>query len=388
MSDVLRTLREARPAELDPDAPVDEGVRRAELARAMAAAPSAPLSAAVPARRRMRPVWGLGLAGAVTAGAVAAAAVITTGGGATGGDGTGPGRSGAPTVTLDARTVLLAAAEKADGQSETMRAYWHQVTISSGTYTVGTGGDRYDITVRSRSESWTPSRPGGKQWGGQQDLGARPATKADEEAWRRAGAPTTFKIKVPVAPGAKGRLKPFTATTAPGRRYFNGSPLVDGDKVFWLGRNVTMKDLRSLPSDPKRLKAELMRWYKGHDTESNRPMAADDWLYTVARGLVMDMPVKPAVRAAGFRMLAGLPAVKSLGKVTDPEGRTGNAIGLEEKTPTGVIRNEMIIDMSSGTALASVNVMVAPAAGTTIPAGRTMGSTVTVSTEWTDSKPR
>ncbi len=36
MRDVLHTLREARPAELDPDAPVDGDVRRAELAHAMA----------------------------------------------------------------------------------------------------------------------------------------------------------------------------------------------------------------------------------------------------------------------------------------------------------------------------------------------------------------
>ncbi|SPT52031.1 CU044_5270 family protein [Actinomadura madurae] len=398
MNDVLRTLREARPAELDPDLPVGEDVRRAELARAMAAAPTGARTAAptavppAPARRRVRPAWGLGLAGAVTAGAVVAAAVLTAPmineGGGTDGDGPRPGSGGGAAVALDARTVLLAAAGKADGQAERVRAYWHQVTISSSTYTVGTGGDRYAVTLRSRSESWTPSRPGGTAWGAEQDLGARPATKADEAAWRRAGSPDTFKVEVPVTPGGKGRLKGFTATTAPGERHFSGSPLVDGDKVFWLGRNVTMKDLRSLPSDPARLKAELLRWYEGHDTESDRPMASGEWLYTVARGLVMDMPVKPAVRAAGFRMLAGLPEVRSLGKVTDPEGRTGDAIALDERTPAGVIRHELIIDVPSGTALASRNVMVRPAAGSAVPAGRTMNSTVTLATGWTDSRPR
>ncbi|MEV4004080.1 CU044_5270 family protein [Actinomadura sp. NPDC049753] len=385
MKDVMRVLRDARPEEMDPGAPVDEGVRQAELARAMAAPPSA-AGGAAPARRRVRPVWGLGLAGAVAAGAVAAAAVLV----APGGDGTEPGGTGGGggERVLDARTVLLAAAEKADGQTETMRAFWHQVTVSSATYTVGKGGGGYAVTVRSKAETWTPSRPGGKAWAAGQELGAKPATKADEEAWRRAGSPTTFKIQVPVAPGAKGRLKGFTAKTTAGPRSINGSALVDGDKVFWLGRNVTMKDLRALPSDPKRLKAELLRWYKGHDTESNRPMASDLWLYTVARGLVMDMPVKPAVRAAAFRMLAGLPAVRSLGKVTDPQGRTGNAIALDEKTPQGVIREQMIIDLASGTALASMNVMVAPAAGASVPAGRTMNSTTLIGAEWTDSKPR
>ncbi|GAA4361173.1 hypothetical protein GCM10023088_01290 [Actinomadura verrucosospora] len=384
MKDVMRVLRDARPEEMDPGAPVDEGVRRAELARAMAA-PLPEAGGAAPARRRVRPVWGLGLAGAVAAGAVAAAAVIV----APGGGGTEPaGTGGGGERVLDARTVLLAAAEKADGQTETMRAFWHQVTVSSATYTVGEGSGGYAVTVRSKAESWTPSRPGGKAWAAAQELGAKPATKADEEAWRRAGSPGTFKVQVPVAPGVNGRLKGFTAKTAPGPRSFNGSALVDGDKVFWLGRNVTMKDLRALPSDPKRLKAELLRWYKGHDTESNRPMASDLWLYTVARGLVMEMPVKPAVRAAAFRMLAGLPAVRSLGKVTDPQGRTGNAIALDEKTRQGVIRQEMIIDLASGAALASMNVMVAPAAGASVPAGRTMDSTALIGAEWTDSQPR
>ncbi|NYD47849.1 hypothetical protein BJY14_003832 [Actinomadura luteofluorescens] len=387
MKDVMRVLRDARPEEMDPGAPVDEGVRRDELARAMAAPRGEAAGSTAPARRRVRPVWGLGLAGAVAAGAVAAAAVFV----APGGDGTDPGGTGGGgggERVLDARTVLLAAAEKADGQTETTGAYWHQVTVSSSTYTVGKGGGAYAVTVRSKAESWTPSRPGGKAFAAGQDLGAKPATKADEEAWRRAGSPATFKIQIPVVPGGKGRLKGFTAKTAPGPRSFNGAALVDGDKVFWLGRNVSMKDLRALPSDPKRLKAELLRWYKGHDTESNRPMASDRWLYTVARGLVMDMPVKPAVRAAAFRMLAGLPAVRSLGKVTDPQGRTGNAIALDDKTPQGVIRDEMIIDLASGNALAGLNVMVAPAAGASVPAGRTMNSTALVGAEWTDTKPR
>ncbi|WP_149260408.1 CU044_5270 family protein [Actinomadura sp. K4S16] len=385
MRDVMRVLRDARPEEMDPSAPVDEGVRRAELARAMAA-PRSEAGGAVRARRRVRPVWGLGLAAAATAGAIAAAAVLV----APGGDRMEPDRTGGSggERVLDAKTVLLAAAEKADGQTETTGAFWHQVTVSSATYTVGKSDNRYAVTVRSKAETWTPGRPGGKAWAAQQELGARPATKADEDAWRRAGSPGTFEIEVPVAPGAKGRLKGFTAKTTPGPRSFSGSALVDGDKVFWLGRNVSMKDLRALPSDPKRLKATLLRWYTGHDTESNRSMSSDRWLYTVARGLVMEMPVKPGVRAAAFRMLAGLPAVRSLGKVTDPQGRKGNAIALDEKTPQGVIRNEMIIDLASGAALAGMNVMVAPAAGARVPAGRTMDSTALVGAEWTDSKPR
>lgn len=394
MRDVLHTLRQARPAELDPDLPVGDDVRRAELTRAMAADPGAAAADArvAPERRRVRPAWGLSLAGAVAAGAIVAAAVVTTGGDPAGGVAPGPGGSGTAAVpALDAKTVLLAAAEKAGGQHETTGAYWHQVTVSSHLYLVGTGADRYGVVVRDKAETWTPSKPGVRSWTLQQNLGAKPATPADVAAWQRAGSPSAFRIEVPPAPNAKpgqGRLKAFTAKGAPGRAEVQSAPLVDGDKVFWLGRNVTMKDLRSLPSDPARLKAELMRWYKGHGTESNERMPADQWLYEVARGLVMDMPVKPEVRAAGFRMLAALPAVKSVGKATDPEGRTGNAIAVDERTDRGVIRRQMIIDLATGTTLASQNIVLKPAEGTQIPAGRTVDSTVTVTAEWTDSHPR
>ncbi|MEV4678927.1 hypothetical protein AB0K34_45405, partial [Actinomadura sp. NPDC049382] len=79
MRDVLHTLRQARPAELDPDLPVGDDVRRAELTRAMAADPGAAAADArvAPERRRVRPAWGLSLAGAVAAGAIVAAAVVT-----------------------------------------------------------------------------------------------------------------------------------------------------------------------------------------------------------------------------------------------------------------------------------------------------------------------
>ncbi len=115
----------------------------------------------------------------MAAGAIVAATLVTTGGNPVG---LAPQRGG---EALDARTVLLAAAEKADGQTETMRAYWHQVTISSHLYMVGTGADHYGVVVRQKAETWTPSKPDVKTWTLQQNLGAKPATQADMAAWKR-----------------------------------------------------------------------------------------------------------------------------------------------------------------------------------------------------------
>lgn len=385
MSDVLRTLREARPVELDPDAPVDPDVRHAELARAMAERPSGrDVREPRPRPGRLRPVWGLGLAGA----AAAAALVVVN---LPGADGPGPGTSSAvaPVRTLDAGTVLLAAAEKTERRPAGTGAFWYVEKIDSASYEVGGPGARYTVVDSSRHESWTPREPGGRTWARQQRLGARAATVADAAAWQRAGSPSAFELEVPAAPGAGAKLKPMRVTTAPGPVETSSTPLVGGDKVFWLGRNVTMADLRALPADPAKLKAELLRWYEGHDTESESlPMAADAWLYRTSVGLVTDMPVTPKVRAAAFRMLAGLASVEGVGEVVDSRQRTGDAVAFDEKTALGTVRSRLVIDPATGRALADERVLLKPAPGVDRPAGTVLSSAAVTAMEWTDSAPR
>lgn len=376
MSDILRTLREARPEELAPDVPVAEEVRRAELAHALASRPEGP-GRRTAARRRVRPVWGLGAVG--LAGAAAAAAVLVAV------DGPAEGGSDGPAAQpMTARTVLLAAAAKADGRTDGSGAFWHQATVSSTAHLVSTGGVRYTIVDRQRHETWTPGRPGEKVRANVQNLGARPATAKDEAAWRRAGAPARFKVRVPIGPNSTV-TKTFVTSVKPGPVLRSASPQVGGDKVFWLGRNVSVQELRALPADPARLRAGLLRWYDGHDTESDAPLSRDAWLYRVAGGLVTEMPVAPKVRAAAFRMLADLPQVRSLGKVTDAQGRTGLGVGLDEKTRAGLVRHRLVIDPATGGALAGERVLVRPAVGEGRAPGTILGSTAVLTAKWTDS---
>ncbi|WP_242883449.1 CU044_5270 family protein [Actinomadura litoris] len=383
--DVLRTLREARPGELDPDVRVEEGVRSAELARAMATPRNAAgAEKAAPRRRLVRPAWGIGLVGAAAAAALVVATLPSGGDGGAAGPRSQAG--GEPEQPGDARTVLLAAAEKLDGQTEGTGAYWHIATRSYSFYRVG--NPAYTVVASDKDDGWTPGKPGGRSYGRQQSLGAKPATPADEKAWRRAGSPSEFEVKVGVTPGG-GRYKSMKLRTAPGRQTVSSMPLVDGDKVFWLGRNVTMKDLRALPADPKRLKATLMRWYGGHDTEAESvPMSADAWLYRVGGNVVTSLPVSPKVRAAAFRMLAGLKSVEGIGKVRDAAGRTGDAIAMDEKTPRGVLRHRLVIDRANGNALADENVLLKPSGGESAPAGSLLNSTTVITMEWTNTVPR
>ncbi|MFG1617651.1 CU044_5270 family protein [Nonomuraea wenchangensis] len=383
-------LRAARPAHLG-DRPVDERTRAAELAYAM----SRPRQGERRRRPAFRPAWGLALAGGAAA-AVTAAAVVLPGGGATppprapavaetghAPAGTENGTAVTRKTHLSAREVLLAAAANAGRQAEATGDWWHTATVSRTLFTVAGGG--YRVESRSRDEMWTPRAPGGQQWSRGRSLGAAPATEADRQAWEAAGSPAEFEIKMP---GKRGSL---SMPAAPGKVRIDHSPLVDGDKVFWLGRNVTMKDLRGLPDEPEALRAWLLRSYEGHDTESaGVPMASDVWLFKVSAGLINDMPVTPQVRGAAFRMLAGLDTVEVTEDVTDAEGRTGTAVSIEERVKGGaVLRNRLVFDEATGRGLANENVVVEPGglqAG--LEPGSVFSSVAVLEAGWTDTAPR
>ncbi|MEU4536880.1 CU044_5270 family protein [Streptosporangium sp. NPDC023825] len=393
-------LRAARPEHLG-DTPVDSRTRAAELSRAMAQPRQAP------ARRRVvRPGWGLGLAGA--AAAVTAVAVTISATGGTVPDApfaqAGPGRTAsspassgpasssptasAPRVELSSRSILLAAAHGAARQPETTGAYWYTASVTRMLSEAADGG--YTVVERTRNEGWTPSATGGDQWSRTRSLGARPASPDDEAAWRRAGSPTEIEVK---APGKRGG---YVLSTEPGEAEDSHTPLVDGDKVFWLGRNVTMKDLRGLPDDPAELKAWLLRSYGGTGTESDDPMSSDAWLFAVSVGLITDMPVTSQVRGAAFRMLADLKTIKVSRGVTDAEGRTGSAVAIEgparakadAKGADGVLLDRLIFDEATGRALARENVVMRPGglqAG--FEPGTVWHSQTVLEAGWTDEKP-
>ncbi|WP_131737884.1 CU044_5270 family protein [Actinomadura roseirufa] len=373
MNDVLKTLREARPDELDPALSVAEETRQAELGRAMTWSMA---GGSAPAKRRVvRPVWGLGLVGAA-----AAAALVVTALPSGGGDAKDKAEAGAAPERLDARTILVAAAEKIEKEPDALSAYWHNTTIGHQYFTVPGGG--YSVVDRQKNEGWTPSRPGGKAVSRVQNLGATPVTAADKAAWKRAGAPTTFKLKVR---GSGGTDKPYPASTSAGPVQSSSSP-VAGGKPFWIGHNVSLKELRDLPADPASLKKELLRWYKGHDTESTgTPATADAWLYTVGGNVAVNLPVTSKVRAAAFRLLADLKSVEGIAKVKDAEGRVGSAVALNTQTPRGLVQHRLIIDRTTGKALADEHILLKPASADDRPAGSLISSDTVITTNWTDS---
>ncbi|GIH79060.1 hypothetical protein Plo01_54890 [Planobispora longispora] len=365
----MEELRAARPAHLA-DGPIDPRTRQTELAHAFAQPRQSP-------RRGGKPLtWGLGLAGA----AAAVTAVVLVGAPAQGPTPVvSPTASGAATrpVTLSAKEVLLVAATSAERQPAATGDYWH---VSSRSRSLQPVNEGFVISIEQESESWVGA---GEQWGSGRTLAVKPATDADRAVWEKAGSPRelTFagRKRIPIKESGG---KPYTGHTK-------------SEEIFWLGRNVTMADVRNLPTEPEALKADLLRFYEGRDTESDAPMAEDAWLFRVTEGLITDMPVSPEVRAAAFRMLAGLPSVISLGQVTDAAGRTGTAIAIAGAsqpkpgdTEEGVVQVRLIIDERSGRALARESVVVEPGgmqAG--LEPGTVWNTTTILEAGWTGEHP-
>jgi hypothetical protein len=216
-------------------------------------------------------------------------------------------RSGAPTqphsirpVQSDssARAVLLAAAASAAGQTfdTGTSKYWHSVTQ---VFDVGAGG--YPTSTLDRDD-WVARSPNDPSWF---ILGDSPLAKA-------------------------------------------GSGLTDPYHTRFdvLNRFLTYAELQRLPTDPGELEGYLL-------AIPLPPIPVSDRLFGACLRLA-EIPAKPAVRAAAFRLLSGLPGLTALGRVRDPLGRIGVGVGNPGSGDPG---QELIIDPSTGALLAFEDVV-------------------------------
>jgi hypothetical protein len=81
---------------------------------------------------------------------------------------------------------------------------------------------------------------------------------------------------------------------------------------------------QGLPTQPAALKAAIVRRFEGG--KADKPRKANNVETFVLATNVLNYTAPPDVRSALFKMLATLPGVQYLGKVTDPLGRTGDTI--------------------------------------------------------------
>jgi hypothetical protein len=277
--------------------------------------PTRPLRRARTIRRTAsRNALGVGLTGAVAAAVLALVTLVPE-------VGTLPGDGGSDTIDTSPRTVLLAAASRAES-APTSGTYWHVRRMSRTTLPrkFGHGQNRYALELLLVTEQW--AKPSGQIWRGRREW-VRPKTPEDEAAWRRDGSLSRWCMgKTDTEP-----TEPICLRTAPGTASLTR---VDDDAfVVSEGRELTFAQLQRLPADASALRA----WVINSVKDDLDPAASADIIdYNVADvlgNLLVDVPVPPRVRAAAYRALADMPNVTSIGPTRDDLGRAGVGISID-----------------------------------------------------------
>ncbi|MEV0381210.1 hypothetical protein [Nonomuraea sp. NPDC050643] len=306
LAQALRTLAHRQPAT---PAPVPDLLRRGRRARRTRAMVSAVAGTALASAAVVVVVGTGGVGPAGTPPSPAASVPLA-------GDGSPPTRSPAPR-SLDARSVLLAAAETAAREPATSGRYWYtrqrtsQPVRSLPSTGKITGKPKrrevpFSATVASTQESWYAGEKGApSRTRTGQDPEVTFASSDDEAKWRRFGSPA-------LAPG-----KP--ATNDYDMRLF-----------FQIGNHhFTVGQLLKLPTGKDGLESRLRRLFDEESPSDWWPAKPDftGYVWAAASDLLAG-PISPGTRSALYRLLAEQPAIRSLGEVTDLRGRTGMALAL------------------------------------------------------------
>ncbi|GAA4627160.1 hypothetical protein GCM10023196_038270 [Actinoallomurus vinaceus] len=237
-----------------------------------------------------------------------------------------------------AYAVLMAAAQESEA-TNTGR-FWHTQGEIGQTLYRDHRGHRYMLFASYPTESWYPTDRRDGEGVVSYDTGRtrlRPVSAADAAAYRADGSPQPnensdpdFGIQIPDMP--------------------------DGPELA--GNTIYEGDPARLPTDPARLRMAMLTWMRDHDAMPAHP---DVWLFREGAKLLNadSRPLTPPVRAAVYRMLAGLPGVRSLGRVRDPLGRPALGVAMTEHTSAlGTLEWQLLIHPSSDFLMATRVVVI------------------------------
>lgn len=352
----------------------------------VAAAPAGDSSARCAAGRSTasRPVlrWsflGTGLIGAAAAGVLAVSVISAPPGGQTGSPPVAGGQPGAAdsaiggATPMTARDILLAAATRAEQAPTETGKYWHVKTLDvRGPQRVGADADGYWMLWRSVNESWDASDPREASWTGLRELGVRPYSAADEQAWRAAGSPTEWTLDT------DGPNKLILST-----RSGEGTLTRDPEAPRYLEDlgQLSLEQVRQLPDEQGALRAWVTDRIQKKMGAVAGSTASNQLLFGFLSRMLLDTPAPPKVRAAAFRILADIPGVRSLGTAKDESGRSGQ--GVEYRDNSTTVR--LIVDPSTHRLLGTKYSSTSKRA-TGAPVKES--STVVLIAEWSDAAPQ
>ena len=249
-----------------------------------------------------------------------------------------------PEAPVTASQILLVAAAQQERAEATAGKYFRVRTVLSREYPARKDGLNYTLEELSISETWT-GKAGGTAWNGARKLGAHPATPADEAKWRAAGSPTSWNL----GPTDSADQHDLIISSKPGKGRLTELK-GDADRYYALGElGVGQAEILALPTTPDALRDRLLK------DKAARAAGADNTSYLVGMTseLLLSTPATPKTRAAGLRLLAGLPGAVVKTNVTDLQGRTGTSITFDFPRQGQTI--QLIIDPKTGKLLSSTN---------------------------------
>lgn len=316
-----------------------------------------------------------------------------------------------------ADAVLLSMASVAQNQKQsTAGRYWREDT-RTGLLALATSGSQHYLISQTDHVVISLGVVSGETGATVVDDGVTtgPATAHDTSIWHDAGSPKYVAVEEPSVPKNQDLPMPNSGTgpTATAPATYDGATLPPkAEQTVLLGAGLSSTtelgsgddsvasigtldlgyaSLQLLPTDANALHGYLEKIYEAvAKTHSPNPVLEARWMFSQAAGLIT-LPVPSGVRAAAYRLLAGLPGIENLGAAADPSGRSGIAVALNTAytDPLGDVRDELIVDPQSDALLATEQVMVRPSAAAGqagLKPGTVVDSTTVLSTGWSDEQ--
>lgn len=251
-----------------------------------------------PSRRRRRWTVPVGVAAAAIALAVALPSLLPFG--------PRPDPAAAALLHRFAQIARNAPAEPAPAPGQYV--YSKTTSTQSSVFVSGDGAFRFAFREPDTLEQWLGTDGSGRQVRtvGQPDF-LTPADRASYEAWLAAGETSNVKASF-------GWGTTQNETYAPGE--------------------LSYRDTSGLPVDPDELRSMI------EDRQIVDGPSGDWETFVLATDLIRDSYARPALRAALYEVMAGLPGIEVVGDTVDAAGRRGIALA---STHDGY-RNEVVFD--------------------------------------------